>query len=73
MNTAWLVWLGVTVGSFAVLEALALVDHTEGDTLSERIRAWLGIQPVKQWRLASSAALLGLLIWFGWHIVFQQG
>ncbi|MFC4533986.1 hypothetical protein [Sphaerisporangium dianthi] len=72
MNTAWLVWGGLALGSFAVLETIALLNHREGDTLSERLREWLGIYPVKHWRLATSAALLGLLVWFGWHIVFQQ-
>lgn len=72
MNTVWLAWAGITLGSFAILEAVALLNHTEGDTLSERIRAWLGIYPVKHWRLAASGALVGFLIWFGWHILFQR-
>ncbi|GII62614.1 hypothetical protein Skr01_26990 [Sphaerisporangium krabiense] len=70
MNTVWLWWAGLAVGSFAILETWALLTKQEGDTLSERLREWLGIRPVKHWRLATSAALLGFLAWFGWHIVF---
>lgn len=72
MNTAWAIWAAVTLGSFAILETWALLSKREGDTLSERLREWLGIRPVRQWRLITSAALLGFLIWFGWHIVFQR-
>ncbi|WP_214409090.1 hypothetical protein [Sphaerisporangium fuscum] len=72
MNTVWLVWLGLAVGSFAVLETWALVTRQKGGTLSERLREWLGIYPVKHWRIVTSAALIGFLIWFGWHIVFQR-
>lgn len=72
MNTIWLWWAGLFVASFAVLETWALLNRREGDTLSERLREWLGIRPVKHWRLATSAAVLGFLLWFGWHIVFQQ-
>ncbi|GII81227.1 hypothetical protein Sru01_62090 [Sphaerisporangium rufum] len=71
MNTIWLWWAGLTVGSFAVLETWALLSKQAGDTLSERLREWLGIYPVKHWRLAASALFIGFLAWFGWHIVFQ--
>jgi hypothetical protein len=46
MNTVWLMWVGLTVGSFAVLETWALVSRQKGGTLSERLREWLGINPV---------------------------
>lgn len=67
----WAVWAGLFVASFAVFETWALITKEKGDTLSESIRAWLGIRPVRHWRMVTSAALLGFLIWFGWHIVFQ--
>ena len=72
LNTAWAVWAGLFALSFAVLEGWALLNRRDGDTLSDQIRAWLGIYPVKHWRLAGAGALLGFLLWFGWHIVFQS-
>jgi hypothetical protein len=71
-GTIWAVWAVAAIGSFAVFETAALVTKRNGEgTLSENLRMWLGVRPVKPWRLAASVGLLGFLVWFGWHIVFQ--
>jgi len=71
-GTVWAVWAVAVLGSFAVFETWALLTRKQGSTLSENIRLWLGIRPVRGWRLAGSVGLLAFLVWFGWHIVFQR-
>lgn len=64
----WIAW-GLV---FAILETIAILNKTDGDTLSEYTRKWLGVFPKKQWSIVGATALLGFLVWFGWHVVFQQ-
>lgn len=71
-GAVWAVWAAAALGSFALFETWALVTRKEGSTLSENLRLWLGIRPVRACRLVTSVALLGFLLWFGWHIVFQR-
>lgn len=72
---AWVVWLSLLGGSFAVLEGIALRNRRTGDTLSENTRRWLGINPARPGRRASMAVFAGTLIaftaWFVPHILFD--
>lgn len=71
----WIAWLVVCLGGFAVLETLALINRRRGDTLSENIRRWLGIDPPNPVARIGIPAFVGVLviflIWFIPHIVFQ--
>ena len=40
LAAVWLAWLG----AFAVIEGYALVSRAQGDTLSERLRAWFRVK-----------------------------
>lgn len=70
----WAAWLFLVALSFALLEGLALIKKAEGDTLSENTRHWLGIRAGK-WRTAGAfgfiAVLVGFVVWFIPHIVWQ--
>lgn len=72
---AWVGWIATTLAAFAVLEAVALLNGRDGDTLSERARAWLGITPDHPRRRilvpAFIAALAGFTLWLGPHIVLS--
>lgn len=67
---AWIIWIVM----FLVIEALALVNKTEGDTLSEKIRSWGGIKTPErkgaQW--AVFLAFLVFIIWFPIHILTER-
>jgi hypothetical protein len=71
----WIGWLVVTGLSFAVLETIALIDRRRGDTLSENIRAWLGIDPVRPQRRIAIPVFIGAFLtfvaWFVPHIVLR--
>ncbi|HEY9367549.1 hypothetical protein [Streptomyces sp.] len=73
----WATWLAGVAVSFAVLETIGLLTTADGDTLSEATRRWLGIDPVRPWRIAGSVGfatvLLGFTAWFLPHIVFRWG
>lgn len=64
---AWALWLGATVTTFAALEAHA-VSTRKVPTLSHCLRAWLGVEPVKPWRIAASLAFCGLWAWLCGHV-----
>lgn len=64
----WYTWVGI----FAVLEVIAIVNRHEGDTLSELLRRVLGIFPQKQWKILGVGLTIAFVVWFGWHIAFQQ-
>lgn len=70
----WLAWLAATLAAFAALETVALLNRHGGDTLSERLRRWLGVEPVRaRRRLAAplfAGALLAFLAWFLPHILW---
>lgn len=69
----WAVWLVLVAASFAVLETIGLADRRPGDTLSENTRRWLRTD--RGWKsagpLAFIAALVGFVIWFVPHIVWE--
>lgn len=71
----WGWWLAFFALSFAILETIALIDRSTEDTLSENTRRWLGTN--KTWKtggaLAFIVALVGFVIWFIPHIVFNWG
>jgi hypothetical protein len=73
-TAVWAIWAAVTLGSFLVLETIALVDRRRGDTLSERTRALLGIYPVRSARRVAvpvfAAVLLIFVGWFVPHIIW---
>lgn len=69
----WIAWLAALITSFGVIEGIALVNKAKGDTLSERTRQWLGIDPPKPQRHLYIplfvASLVGLVAWFITHIL----
>lgn len=66
-DTTWLIWLIITLVSFAVLEALRFTQPT--GTLSRTLRRWLGIEPHRWWRRITIPAFIAALALFTWHIV----
>lgn len=64
-TVGWIVWGIVTVGGFAALEAPALADKDEGDTLTEHLRPIIRRHPIL------TAAFAGFLGWVGWHFIIQ--
>lgn len=65
---SWAVWLGVTVTTFAALEAHA-VSTRRRPTLSHALRLWMGHDPVKPHRWVASAAWLTLWGWLSGHLL----
>lgn len=69
----WPAWLVVVAVTFTVLEAWAIVSRGEGGTLSERTRAWLGIEPGARGRRGGWAGLVAVLVaftvWFSGHLL----
>ena len=66
----WLAWLIAALASFLAIELTAVFTHRMDRTLSERLRAWLGIQPIRPWRKLATVLFasllsggLGILIW----------
>ena len=70
---AWIIWAGLALGGFFLLEFTAIGEHHMERTLSENIRRWLGIYPVRRWRRLGGllfAGILGTLVTvFIWHIL----
>jgi hypothetical protein len=70
----WAIWAALALGSFVVLETIALVDRRRGDTLSERTRALLGIYPVRAVRRVAVPVFAAVLVifvgWFVPHIIW---
>lgn len=70
---AWIVWGAVTLVSFLALEAVALGNKYDGDTLSENIRRWLGIDPPRPVRQVAVplfvSVVVGFIAWFIPHLV----
>lgn len=60
--------------AFAIPEAYAVVSKKRGDTLSENIRRWLGIEPRKPrgkvMRLLWVLSGVVFFVWFIPHIAF---
>lgn len=68
----WVVWLGY----FVVVEAVALINKTEGDTLSEHVWKWFGIglngkprPPVTGWVRLRRFSLLAFMAWLSIHFL----
>jgi amino acid permease len=64
----WFAWAMI----FVVLEGIAIFNRTKGDTLSELLKKILGIFPVRSWSVVGITIIIGFVVWFGWHIAFQQ-
>jgi hypothetical protein len=71
-NWAWLAWCLTVALTGGALEIIGLLTKAEGDTLSERTRERLGIQPRRPWRMvaipAFTLAMVALPVWFYFHI-----
>lgn len=71
-NWPWLLWIGGTLATFLALELPAIHAHPE-DTLSARLRAWLGISPSRPVRHAAVplfiAGILALPVWLIAHLL----
>lgn len=66
---AWAVWGVASFASFLVLELIALTNKAPGDTLSERLREWLGFVPYRPLRRYTLPAFIALTVGFGvWFI-----
>jgi hypothetical protein len=65
----WLAWLVATLASFGLIEASALIHRRPDRTLSDRLRAWLGISPRRPWIGAGLAVFIGFFVWFIPHVV----
>jgi hypothetical protein len=64
-------WLLLTLGlALGGAEIAAILTRKEGDTISERLRALLGIRPVRWWRPIGIIALCALAAWFVVHLIF---
>lgn len=68
-DITWAVWLLFTLGSFGLIEGDALVTNHVDRTLSDRLRAWLGIRPRKWWRFIGATIFITFMGWFGPHIL----
>jgi hypothetical protein len=66
-NVAW----GVVLGSGVALEAYALRYGQQGDTLSERTRAWWRVD-TRPGRIAFTACWAGFSTWYLLHILKPQ-
>ncbi|MFJ9114491.1 hypothetical protein ACIRJO_02965 [Streptomyces sp. NPDC102394] len=63
-------WLwAVPVGSFAVLEGVAIFNRRRGDTASELLRKAAGIKPLRPWRPAGVAAITTFCTWLAHHLI----
>lgn len=63
-------WLwSIPVGSFAVLEAAAILNRRRGDTLSELIRQVAGIKPARPWRPVGVAVIATFCTWLAHHLI----
>jgi hypothetical protein len=65
--SAW--WWLIPIGSFAVLEAIAIRNKVRGDTLSELLRRLAGINPVRPWRPLGVAAIAAFCAWLAHHLI----
>jgi hypothetical protein len=64
----WLVWLLVTVVSFALLESRALRTHTI-PTLSETLAGWWGTYPRRKHGSFVPLVFLGFWVWVTVHVL----
>jgi hypothetical protein len=70
---AWIAWGVGSLAVFGILEFAALKSPAVGDTLTENIRRWLGIEPPSRQRQIAVPVFLGAVVsfvaWFVLHIV----
>lgn len=73
----WAMFLVATALGFGVYEWVVIATGRSERTLSYKIRAWLGIDPPKPYRIIASAlfafGLVVFTVWFIAHIVFGFG
>lgn len=69
----WQIGLISALLYFVIVEGVAIATHRMDRTLSERLRAWLGIYPVRPWRklggLLFAVGLGGGAVVLIWHIL----
>lgn len=63
----WVAW----IVAFFLIEFWAIFTKAKGGTLSEHLREWLGVYPIRGWRIAGWALVLGFCIWFPVHILID--
>lgn len=63
-GVAWLIWLAVVIGGFAVLETRALLSVLPGDTLSEWV--WLLLDSTA-FRVPFALLWFGGIVWLTMH------
>lgn len=72
-NTAWQLFVGIVAVGFAALETTSLVVPADGqtkrNTLSAKIRYWMGIEPKAPRRWWTRIVFLAFLTWFEIHIL----
>lgn len=72
-DTVWKIGLYGALIYFLAVEGVALATHRMDRTLSERLRAWLGIFPVRPWRklggLLFAVVVGGGAVVLIWHIL----
>ncbi|AWK09605.1 hypothetical protein DDQ41_12495 [Streptomyces spongiicola] len=67
MTTPDLIWAAL-LALGAAYELLALADAEDGNTLSERVRAWFRVH-TRPGRAIFAAAWTGFAVWFLVHIL----
>lgn len=67
----WRLWAAVVGGSFAALEADAILSRGGRPTLSQALRLWLGIRPHKRWGSAGAVAFAAGCAWLAVHIALD--
>jgi len=69
-TVAWMVWLVVTIGGFALIEGPAIANSEGGDTFTEHIQFVAGQSP-----LAAVLGVVGLIAFGAWFLphLFGRG
>lgn len=66
----WTIWLVTILVTFFVFEIPAIVDKSEGDTLSEIVRFWATSNTAAV--VIFILIVIGIPLWFAWHILIQK-
>lgn len=67
MDWSDVVWGGILAVA-ALVETVALLNKRQGDTLSERTRAWLRVY-TRPGRALFAVGWVGFAVWFFFHIL----
>lgn len=71
----WIIWAAGALASFLIIELTAVFTNHMERTLSEELRRWLGIYPVRPWRKLGGVLFASLLLAavgvFIWHILVR--